>query len=379
MLVEVQLLRAVAALMVLALHLSQHLALHLGFGSPVLHGGAAGVDLFFVISGFIMVWSCRHDFGRPGVRPKFVRRRLIRIVPLYWLMTAVFLAALLTLRAIRPEAVRFNFDPHRIIAPFLFVPWPDAAGAHNPAFSPGWTLNHEMFFYAVFALLLGLSLGRAVLALTLLFAAVVAIGQASDAWPFAVQVWSAPLILEFVAGAWIALARIRGLTLVPALRVTLIASGVTALAAQGIAASWMSGPAAQWLTEPDVATRTILWGVPAALVIAGLTLGSGWTRRGIGTRAMVLLGDASYSIYLVHAFVIFGIRPVAVALRDMIALSPVAYAAGLLLAALGASLAVHLLVERPLHRMLLARFTRPERGVPATALAGSGAPATSGR
>ena len=134
-LVSIQALRVIAAFMVLAFHVSLEVAKLTP--AAVLTPGSAGVDLFFVISGFVMLYSSERLFGRPWASAQFFKRRLVRIVPLYWLATT----ALVLLVA--PFA-----GTKAVIASLLFWPYP-AGGA--PLLNVGWTLNIEMFFYLVFA------------------------------------------------------------------------------------------------------------------------------------------------------------------------------------------------------------------------------------
>jgi exopolysaccharide production protein ExoZ len=174
-LLSVQVLRAVAALLVLASHVGHDLTRRLGFeGYPPLQFGAGGVDVFFVISGFIMVWSSRGLFGQPGAAGTFMARRLVRIVPLDWATTLLFLAGIL----IHPPMAHRGVDPPHLVASLLFLPWPDQDGEHSPFYGIGWTLNYEMFFYVAFALLLPLAARprAAVLALSLAFAALAVAG-----------------------------------------------------------------------------------------------------------------------------------------------------------------------------------------------------------
>ncbi len=94
-LVSIQALRAVAALMVLVFHLCQELT-KLGADLPATTFiiGTAGVDLFFVISGFVMVYSSERLFGQPRASIQFLARRVVRIVPLYWIATTAMVLLL---------------------------------------------------------------------------------------------------------------------------------------------------------------------------------------------------------------------------------------------------------------------------------------------
>ena len=169
---SIQILRAVAALGVVALHVSHEGATRLGARNPLpdFSVGAAGVDLFFVISGFIMVYASDALFARAGAPAYFFTRRLARIVPLYWAATA---AAVVCFVAFRYAGALEQLSWQTFVASLLFVPWPRPDGAMLPVHMLGWTLNFEMFFYVVFALALMLTRRNAVFAVTALFLALV--------------------------------------------------------------------------------------------------------------------------------------------------------------------------------------------------------------
>jgi hypothetical protein len=124
MLSSIQVLRGIAAVMVVLFHVC-------GFQI-----GAAGVDIFFVISGFIMFHTNRNVFGLTGAAILFLKRRILRIAPLYWLCSA------------------FAFWPgvelKSLVASVLFVPVRSEDGSIHTVLAPGWSLNFEMFFYIVF-------------------------------------------------------------------------------------------------------------------------------------------------------------------------------------------------------------------------------------
>ena len=138
-LVSIQALRAIAALLVFWGHAINAVHLKIEADFPHLYG-PFGVDLFFVISGFVMVYSSERLFGQPGAPITFFVRRLARIVPLYWLATAVLVWFVVPYASTKAVLGSLFFAPHiPSEAPLLFV---------------GWTLIFEMFFYAVFAIAL---------------------------------------------------------------------------------------------------------------------------------------------------------------------------------------------------------------------------------
>ena len=119
---SIQVLRAVAAIAVLTLHAANEKVSFLGgdpapFKNFVL--GAAGVDLFFVISGFVMVYSSESLFGRADGPLSFFLRRLARIAPLYW---AVTIAIILYIYAAHGATLWTIYSPASLVASFLF--WP---------------------------------------------------------------------------------------------------------------------------------------------------------------------------------------------------------------------------------------------------------------
>jgi exopolysaccharide production protein ExoZ len=113
--------------------------------------GQVGVDIFFVISGFIMYFVHRGDFARPGMVKRFFLRRLVRVVPTYWLLTTLTVVGLVLLPGLFNSRTT---DWGWITASYLFVPWQSPAGDISPPVGPGWTLNYEMYFYVIFGSLL---------------------------------------------------------------------------------------------------------------------------------------------------------------------------------------------------------------------------------
>jgi Predicted acyltransferases len=191
----------VAALAVVAFH--AQFVEHKVAGSTVLlpealRLGRTGVDLFFVISGFVMITVTRSRFG-PGEFPRFIWSRLTRIYPVYWFYFALFAAVFL----IHPAWV--NASQHHQFSwlhSFFLLPDP-----HLPLVMVGWSLIHELWFYLVFSLLLCLprrwlpfelavwALGIVVVACTVSLA---------DLSP-GLRVVAHPYTLEFIAGAFVAL------------------------------------------------------------------------------------------------------------------------------------------------------------------------------
>ncbi|MDE2405917.1 MAG: acyltransferase [Sphingomonadales bacterium] len=279
--VSVQALRLVAATLVLLSHaeiFGHYLAGVLAAPPPgplrLLHGGF-GVDLFFAISGFVMIVSA----GRPGPgldRTSFLRRRIVRVAPLYWLAT-LFVTGWYHLLDKPPRA-------GAVLRSLLFVPHAGPTGRVAPVLDVGWTLNYEIAFYALFALALGRRVAGTALRVLALLAALVAAGAAWEL-PLPLWAWARPILLEFGAGIGVALLWRRGVRLPVTARVLL------ALAAVAAAALWdPSGPA----TGPQ---RVLTVGLGGALALAAAVLGP---LPLPGPPLWRIGGDISYALYLCH-------------------------------------------------------------------------------
>ena len=151
MLTSIQLLRAMAAWVVIVHHFVQIFSPSSGGSFDRFFGGygGIGVDVFFVISGFVMYKSTHERNVSPG---SFIFNRLTRIVPAYWLYTCLTAALLLTIPGLIPSTV---FEPVFFLKSLFFIPEknPSGIGAF-PLVTVGWTLNYEMAFYVVFTLAL---------------------------------------------------------------------------------------------------------------------------------------------------------------------------------------------------------------------------------
>ena len=312
---SVQVLRAVAALLVVVFHSSTG---HFGIG-------AAGVDIFFVISGFIMA-----TVGTRELPSTFLVRRVIRIVPLYWILTL----AMLALSMVSPAYAHTRFTAPSLLQSLLFIPYTNFQGKQWPLLVPGWTLNYEMFFYAVFTA--GLARGKPVLWTATVMITLAAVGLMVRPETALGKVWMNPMLLEFVLGLFVGKVH----------HVLGWRSGLL-LVAFGVAALLVNDQLAE-----TSRLRVMLWGVPAAALVSGavaIESGGKWS----SLRLLEKLGDASYSLYLVHTLVI---GAVVKTLGRGPAASTVAVLASIVVA-----VAVFQTVERPITRTLRS-VADPSRG-----------------
>lgn len=263
---NLQALRAFAALNVLLFHCIG-VANTYGFKPRLLSflegWGTNGVDIFFVISGFVMVFIQGRD---PKTPAEFLRNRFDRIVPLYWSVTLLCIVLLLAL----PNAFReAAFDGRHALTSLLFMS--RFAGFQDPVLVPGWTVEYEMMFYLLFAASLFAKPKGRILLVALALAACAAFKVVD------------PLVSEFVMGMIAAGLYARNIP--SRAGALLLCIGATLL----IASIWIRLPI----------DRSLLWGVPAFLIVLGSCL-----VRQVKPGLLVFLGSASYSIYLTHTLVI---------------------------------------------------------------------------
>ncbi|MGR9465800.1 acyltransferase family protein [Rhizobium leguminosarum] len=288
MLVQLQYLRAIAALMVVYFHAILQLAkVNPAVDATAFIYGETGVDIFFVLSGFVM-WLTTS--GRAMSPVDFARRRIKRIVPLYWLAT-LFSA---TVALVAPSLLKSTvFDLPHLIASLLFLPWANPADPSTitPVVVPGWTLNYEMFFYLVFALLLPLQEVRRIPAMFAVFAVILITCRLLPETTVT-RFYREPIMLEFLAG--VVLGWLYGQ------KVLLPNRWAWAALAMGFAFLFIN----EALMPPE--SRFYAWGIPAIFIIYG-AVSIDFSRLPV-VGWLNYLGDCSYSIYITHAFTLAFLR-----------------------------------------------------------------------
>lgn len=335
-LIGLQYARGIAALTVAVTHAIVHPYL----SAPNSSDGAAhlvarfGVTLFFIISGFIMVLTTGPGRFDPLV---FMRRRLTRIAPLYYVATALVVVLLLLFPRVFKTTL---WDPIHIVKSFLFIPAfdPGGSGSIHPTLRLGWTLQYEMFFYLAFACCWMLDVRRRAVALTVFFGGLVLLGlfvsPANAIARFAVQIDT----VAFIAGVWMAV--LMGGAQVPDLR--------TPRALAALAAAFAS-LAAIALLYPAIRDKpwTQLWLIGACVVMLWAMLACRNEPKGGPGRFLRAAGDASYSLYLFHMFAVGAVTAVAKKLPapfmpPMIVVSAIA--------GIAIGFAAYRYVEQPLNR-----------------------------
>jgi exopolysaccharide production protein ExoZ len=271
---SVQMLRAIAAVSVVAFHIP--------FFGPI---GSWGVTLFFVISGFIMCYVTEKSGSH------FLQKRILRIVPLYWAGTLF----VFSIAVAAPGLVQNTTgDIGDLVKSLLFIPFYKGQ-IIQPVLFLGWTLNLEMFFYLLFAFSLKVSHRYRALICSAILLAIAACGHAFRFDSVFLYFYTQPIILDFIFGM-ICYALIAGITRLqggpssfPA-RLAFTLVGAAFLVAMPLSI----GP------TPDV-TAGITLAALASLSFCFFVYGLAGTSL---PRAIVLIGDASYSLYLFHPYVI---------------------------------------------------------------------------
>ena len=268
----IQWLRGFAAIMVVMFHAASRWGYDLEIGE-------AGVDIFFVMSGFIM-WPVADKQTSPL---RFLRDRIVRVVPTYWIATGLMVVG--GMAGLFPHVA---ISAVRIAQSLLFIPAISDHGLVYPMLVQGWTLNYEMMFYALFSLLI---VFPGVIRLWLLVGALSLLSLLhGTTLPRGVILtfYTDPIVLEFAMGALLGhyFSRWR---LDRRLACAFVALGLGLFVAAG-------------LGEVQ-AIRFIRLGLPAALVVSG-TIGLETSGARFTIRPLIFLGDASYAVYLFHTFAI---------------------------------------------------------------------------
>lgn len=292
--------------------------------------GYAGVEFFFALSGFIMVYIHQKDIGASYNVSKFALKRIVRIYPLYWIVLTAFVLAALIIPSIGP-------DHKPSILEF----------AHNYSLFPvraemmlevAWTLQYEMMFYIAFGLLI-FSMRAGLIAMAIWFSAcVITLFLPLEKSPFAMLF--SPNNLIFLCGMLSALfyKRLHALD-----SYLVIASGLVIFLAIGVSDLHKTFP----LNE---GWRTLGFGIGASLTIMGLVAGESLGKIKSPTW-LNMIGDSSYALYLVHlpVLMVFSILVSKLGLNTLIGPLPM-----LILFTIGsviAGLVTHYIIEKPLIKL----------------------------
>lgn len=305
---SLQAIRAIAAVAVVLYHIGVTICKDSYFANeelriPFLFGNA-GVEYFFVLSGFIIASAHLNDIGRPEKVWSFLRKRFLRIFPSYWL---VFVPVLFVAYLVPSLNSSIPQDELRVLYSLFLIPQDIAivGGSGAPVITVAWTLQYELVFYCFFALLVvNIRLGVFV---ALCFAGLYGFGIVFGAnrFPFPLSFLIKDYILLFAMGMGVAWIVSRDTPMAISYCDMLIAVGSFLFV----------------LVAFDVVMRldifgdlkTLIYGLSGSAVILGLVLAEKSGKTYLGQSGFQLLGDSSYAIYLIHFPLISLLCKVAVA------------------------------------------------------------------
>lgn len=293
---SIEWLRAIACLLVVIFHAQlQVWRLSDGKFAQGLSFTAAGTDLLLVISGFFLVYNTRMKNTTPiGV----IKSRLVRVVPLYWLLTTVALIFFL----LAPHLFRSSeFSLAHVAASYAFLPYPHPVnGLYMPFLVPGWTLNYLIPIVLMFSALLAVSRTYAGWMSVVPIVAIVILRMEGVSSSSVLSFYSHPVVLDFAAGMIVAecfLGRFAG-------RPAIVIAGAVGIALYFLGAMRDVGSGTE---------RSMYWGAAGACLLFAVIEFEhmfGW----IDLPIVRAIGDASYSIYLSS---LFSLALVGSALREL--------------------------------------------------------------
>jgi exopolysaccharide production protein ExoZ len=287
-----QILRAIAVLLVAWLHAGQMLGDWRVKELP--HFAAFGIDIFFVISGFIMSSVLLRTRQAPGVRAtwRFLKRRLIRIFPIYWVFVLLGSARLLHEHGFFLR----NYFASFLLLPGLYPRYPLVLGV-------SWTMVFEMFFYYVLAAILLFTVKPAVPVSIVFFGTAVLLGQMIGVQRPVWIIFTSPILLEFIFGAIAALA-LQRFEQRRRLGIAMLIVGVAASLYMRSHPQQGGAAGIDMMLSSVGATRHMLtWGLAATMIVSGVIFWSP-SIQSLPGRIAVILGNASYSAYLASPLVI---------------------------------------------------------------------------
>lgn len=265
-------------------------AAHERWGSTLFGGffnfGDAGVDIFFVLSGFIMTYTVKKSLNNSANFSTFLKRRFVRIFPIYWIIISGFLLLQILLPSFYPN--KFPFSVSELLSTYFLLP------GHTMVNGVSWTLSYELFFYFLFSLAFLIKNKQTLWALSILYIIAIIVlpllqvnTQTGNRW---INLIAYSMNIEFFMGIATAL-------LIPKLDAKfarpLLAAGVVLFLASAISINYSGS------ILPGAFNRVLIFGFPSRLILTGIVryeLSNYYNVHNI----FVLLGEASYSLYLIH-------------------------------------------------------------------------------
>jgi exopolysaccharide production protein ExoZ len=278
MIVSIQYMRAIAVLLVIFYHAMSKGKIYSGTSWDWLNFGEAGVDLFFIISGYIM---CYATYRKKTNIYEFIKARIIRIMPLYWILSTVALLIYLVM----PDKINSSGGDTSILNSFSLIPSSSKFLIQN-----GWTLSYEFFFYIIFSFGLIFSTFKKHLIPVIILTILVILGQLFRPDNVYLGFMTNSILIEFIMGiAVFNLAQKYSFSRNVSLFLCL--AGISLLA---YISDWA-----------ETNNRVIGYGIPCLLFFIGMTnLENDLQKNKHNPVGKILgkIGDSSYSTYLIHPF-----------------------------------------------------------------------------
>jgi exopolysaccharide production protein ExoZ len=317
---SLQVLRAIAATSVVYFHIE-----------VMPRFGSFGVDIFFVISGFVMTMVIVNGQNART----FSINRIARIVPLYWIITTCFLL----LAAIKPELLNSTTaNLTNYIKSLFFIPYFKENGALHPMLAVGWTLNYEMFFY--FCIWISIMVSRKIflpLALILLISSYIVLGNLIDNRVMN-AFFNSTLLFEFAFGMLIfyIYKRLRSIKIYTTPLIIIVLLSYCLMA-------WLEAIG----TNVD---RLYAYGLPSVALVLSLILleNSIFYKNNIVISLLVGVGNASYATYLSHLYVVELMRKIVFLEFNLIDLYTPIVALITLILALTVGQIIYMICDKPI-------------------------------
>lgn len=289
MILSIQYLRGVAAILVVLSHIAWK---NIQAGGSTIHwwheAGTFGVDIFFIISGYIMVYITQDMHQKPHAVRTFIKKRFIRIIPLYWFYTLIALAIFIVI----PERVNSAGGATDIVKSFLLLP---LKSDENYLVGVGWTLHYEFLFYILFSfgLLLNRVVGNIFVISTILFLVLFSILIDVDGATYIFYDFFNDIYIEFALGIFLYFFLLKFKEINPIISILSTIIGIYLF---------------YYLHTGNILTgiHHIDTGTSAFLICFGIvSLEYFWKKR--ECRLLTTIGNASYSIYLLHPFILVAV------------------------------------------------------------------------
>ncbi len=295
---SIQILRGLAAVAVVIDHVTHYMHKSFSgeswlFSSNIYNVGGLGVDLFFCISGFIMVITTHNKPSGVSQSISFLKKRFVRIYPTYWFYCILTLALPFILYG-KTDLIS-KYDPFFLLQSFLLLPAKISENSFSPFIGQGWTLQYELYFYLVFALALLVFRGwKVIVSCSSIIIALLIISKYLIFNEYINYLTSNAIVIDFIMGM-------------------IAANLYISLSYKGVSIPPIIGSIALFVTIILISfnviykspiDRVMLFGVPSFFIVTLFSLVRVNSEKFIN-KLLVQIGEASYTIYLAHMIFIW--------------------------------------------------------------------------